>query len=56
MLFTETNRKENATQFNSANAHSYRVVMYIQTLHHFCNTSPPLMMAQSWAESTWENN
>ena len=27
--------------------------MYIQKLHHFCSTSP-LMMAQSWAESTWE--
>ena len=31
---------------------SYKLVMYIQKLHHFCNTS--LMMAQSWAERTWE--
>ena len=32
-------RKVNATQYNSTNAHSYKVVMYIQKLHHFCNTS-----------------
>ena len=31
----------NATQYNSTDAHSYKVVMYIQKLHHFCNTSPP---------------
>ena len=35
---------------------SYKVVMYIQKLHHFCNRSPPLMMAQSQAESTWKIN
>ena len=29
------------TQYNSSNAHSYKVVMYIQKLHHFCNTSSP---------------
>ena len=34
-------RKVNATQYNSTNAHSYKVVMYIQKLHHFCNTSSP---------------
>ena len=34
-------RKVNATQYNSTNAHSYQVVMYIQKLHHFCNTSSP---------------
>ena len=33
--------KVNATQYNSTNAHSYKVVMYIQKLHHFCNTSSP---------------
>ena len=32
-------RKVNATQYNSTNAHSYKVVMYIQKLHHFRNTS-----------------
>ena len=34
-------QKANATQYNSTNAHSYKVVMYIQKLHHFCNTSFP---------------
>ena len=34
-------RKVNTTQYNSTNAHSYKVVMYIQKLHHFCNTSSP---------------
>ena len=34
-------RKVNATQYNSTNAHSYEVVMYIQKLHHFCNTYSP---------------
>ena len=34
-------RKVNATQYNSTNAHSYKVVMCIQKLHHFCNTSSP---------------
>ena len=32
---------ENATQYNSTNAHSYKVVMYIEKLHHFCNTTSP---------------
>ena len=32
-------RKVDATQYNSTNAHSYKVVMYIQKLYHFCNTS-----------------
>ena len=40
-LFIEQIRKINATQYNSTNAHSYKVVMYIQKLHHFCNTSSP---------------
>ena len=31
--------KVNATEYNSTKAHSYKVVMYIQKLHHFCNTS-----------------
>ena len=34
-------RKVNATQYNSTNAHFYKVIMYIQKLHHFCNTSSP---------------
>ena len=34
-------QKVNVTQYNSTNAHSYKVVMYIQKLHHFCNTSSP---------------
>ena len=34
-------RKVNATHYNSTNAHSYKVVMYIQKLHPFCNTSSP---------------
>ena len=34
-------QKVNAIQYNSTNAHSYKVVMYIQKLHHFCNTSSP---------------
>ena len=34
---------------------SYKVVMYIQKLHCFCNTSSP-DDGQSWAESTWEIN
>ena len=33
--------KINATQYNSINAHSYKVVMYIQQLHHFCKTFSP---------------
>ena len=33
--------KINATQYSSINAHSHKVVMYIQKLHHFCNTSSP---------------
>ena len=33
--------KFNATQYNSTNAHFYKVVMYIQKLHHFCYTSSP---------------
>ena len=45
--------KVNATQYNSTNTHSYKVVMYLQKLHHFCNTSS-LMMAQGLAENTWE--
>ena len=32
-------RKVNATQYNSTNAHSYKVVTYIQKLHHFYNRS-----------------
>ena len=52
MLFIEKGFKINATQYNSTNAHSYKVVMYMQKLHHFCNTLP--MMAQDWAESTKE--
>ena len=36
-----TDSKVNATQYNSTDAHSYKVVMYIQKLHHFCNTSSP---------------
>ena len=31
-------QKVNATQYNCTNGHSYKVVMYIQKLHHFCNT------------------
>ena len=42
--------KVNATQYTSINTHSYKVVMYIQKLHHFCNPSSP----DGWAESTWE--
>ena len=34
-------RKVNTTRYNSTNAHSYKVVMDIQKLHHFCNTSSP---------------
>ena len=33
--------KVNAIQYTSINNHSYKVVMYIQKLHHFCNTSSP---------------
>ena len=31
--------KVNAIQYNSTNAHSYKVVMHIQKLYYFCNTS-----------------
>ena len=31
--------KVNGTQYNSTNAHSYKVVMYTQKLHHFYNRS-----------------
>ena len=31
----------NATKYNSKNTHSYKVVMYIQKLHRFWNTSFP---------------
>ena len=34
-------KKINATQYTSINAHSYKVVMYTQKLHHFCNTHSP---------------
>ena len=34
-------RKVNTTQYNSTNAQSYKVVMYVQKLHHLCNTSSP---------------
>ena len=34
-------RKINATQFNSRNAHFYKVVMYVQKLYYMCNTSSP---------------
>ena len=46
-------RKVNATQYNSTNAHSYKVVMYIKSYITFV-IHPPLKMAQSWTESTWE--
>ena len=36
-LFIETNLKSKC--YTSINAHSYKIVMYIQKLHHFCNTS-----------------
>ena len=35
------NRLNLPKQYNSTNAHSYKVVMYMQKLHHFCNTSSP---------------
>ena len=38
------------------NAHSNKVLMYIQKLHHFCNTSPTKMMTDDCTESTWEIN
>ena len=44
-------QRVNATQYNITDAHSYIVLIYIQKLQHFCNTSP-LMMAQSWTENT----
>ena len=34
-------KKVNATQYNSTNALSCKVVMYMQKLHHFCNASSP---------------
>ena len=36
------NKFENAKQYSSTNAHSYKVVIYWQKLHHFCNTSSPV--------------
>ena len=27
----------NATQYTSINTHSYKVIIYMQRLHHFCN-------------------
>ena len=39
--------------YNSTNAHSYKVVMYIQKLHHFCNTSSPVD-GPNLGRSTWE--
>ena len=45
--------KINAPQHSRINAHSYKVVMYMQRLHQFCNTQTP-MTAQDWAESTRE--
>ena len=48
------NRKKNATQYNSTNAHSYKVVMFIHKLNHFCNTSSPddgfTFLWWGWAE------
>ena len=41
MLLIETNLKVNITQYNSTNAHSYKVVMYVQKLLYFCNSSSP---------------
>ena len=32
-------QKVNTTQYNSTNAHSNKVVIYLKKLHHFCNTS-----------------
>ena len=45
-MLLETNlwkqiRKVNTTQYNSTNTHSYKIVMYMQKLHHFCNTLSP---------------
>ena len=40
-LFREQIRKVNTTQSASINVHSYKVLMYIQKLHHFCNTFSP---------------
>ena len=34
-------KKVNATQYISINAYSYKEVMYIQNLQHFCNTYSP---------------
>ena len=31
----------NAIEYISINAHSYKVVMYIHKLRHFCNTASP---------------
>ena len=55
MLLIETNSKSKHSTIHRTNAQSYKVVMYIPKLHHFCNTSP-LMMTRSRAESTWEIN
>ena len=41
LIFSKYIQKVNATQYNSTNAHSYKVVTYIQKLHRFCNTYSP---------------
>ena len=34
-------KKIDATQKNSINVHSHKLDMYMQKLHHFCNTLTP---------------
>ena len=41
MLFIETNLKVNATHCYGTDGSSYKVVIYIQKLHHFYNRFSP---------------
>ena len=40
-LFIETNSKSKRYTIQQYRRSSYKVIMYIQKLHHFCNTSSP---------------
>ena len=39
VIYRNKFRRVNTTQYTSINAHSYKVVMYLQKLHHFCKTT-----------------
>ena len=52
-VFIEINSKSKRYTIQQYRRYSYKVVMYVQSYITFV-IHPPQMMAQSWAESTWE--